>query len=101
MEELMTKLNELAPEAIEQMIGWGIFCNWLGVIICSLLILGYAGVVCLCLKKANDWDEDVVIPILLIGGVIALFTILFLVGMIADLCKIYYWPHAYIIDSLT
>lgn len=101
MEELMTKLNELAPDVVEQMISWGIFCNWLGIIICSLLILGYGGAVCLCLKKAGDWDEDLIIPCLAFGGFVAIFVVIFLVTSIATLCQIHYWPYAYILDVLT
>ena len=98
MEELMTKLNELAPEAIEQMLAYGLFCNWIGVVVCSLLILGYAGVAWLCFK---NWGEDVAIPALSIGGVIMFFTVTILIGLITELCEIYYWPYAYIINALT
>ncbi len=101
MEELMTKLNELAPDVVEQMLNWGIFSNWLGVVVCSLLILGYAGAFWPCLKKADDWDEDFVMPILVIGGIVTIWVVVFLIATIATLVQIYYWPYAYIVDILT
>lgn len=101
MEELMTKLNELAPDVVEQMLAWGAFCNWIGVAVCSLLILGYGGLVWLCIKKADDWDEDTIIPVLGIGGLFTLLDIGILIKAITILCKIHYWPYAYILDKLT
>lgn len=99
MEELMTKLNELAPDVVEQMLAWGAFCNWIGIVVCSLLLLGYGGLWWVGLKK--DWDEDTAIPIWGVGGLFALLAIGILVKSIATLCQIHYWPYAYILDKLT
>lgn len=95
MEELMTKLSGLAPNVVEQMIGWGLFCNWTGCIVGCLAFLGCVGLCYLTLKK--DWDTE---PLILFG-LLGVLGVVILVASIMSLIRIYVWPYAYIVDKLT
>lgn len=104
MEELIQELRELAPEAIEQMLGWGIFANVVGLIVAALVIVAFLMACVLARKQQwfDKYDGDIdVAAAFVIGGVICSFAAVIVICCMVDLWKIRVYPMVYIIDKLT
>lgn len=99
LEQAVNLAKEKAPELIEQILTWGVFCNALFIVISALvtgpLLFGWYKLV-----KSGKFDDDEFFHVVLAAVAVFVSVITFFcdIAAIIEICKIKFAPMLYLMD---